>query len=334
MPLIPEAHLGARAEPERRYRLLEMVRRRMWERRFSVRTERAYMLWIRRYIRFHGRRHPRDLGADAARAFLSDLAVKRRVSASTQNQALAALVFLYGPVLGQPLGRVDGIAAAHTRRRVPVVLSAREVRALLGALTDPERLCAQLLYGSGLRLSECLGLRIKDVDFDRFEIVVREGKGGKDRRVPLPERAVPALRAQVRWARGVWDRDRRAAVEPTGIAESLRRKYPRAGQDWPWQYVFPATRMFVDGSGRRLRHHLHPSLVQRAVAQAARRVGFSKRVTCHSLRHSFATHLLESGADIRTVQELLGHTDVKTTMRYTHVLNRGGLGVRSPMDRL
>jgi integron integrase len=268
------------------------------------------------------------------RAFLSHLAVTERVSASTQNQALAALSFLYGPVLGAPFGRIDGVVPAHTRRRVALVLSKQEVRRLVGAIPERLRVCALLMYGAGLRLTECLALRIKDVDFDRHEIVVRDGKGGKDRRTPLPERAVALLRAQLRWVRGVWRRDWGAKVEVTGIADSLRRKYPRAGFDWPWQYVFPATRTFEAADGRRMRHHMHASLVQRQVALAARRVGFAKRVTCHTLRHSFATHLLESGADIRTVQELLGHTDLRTTMRYTHVLNRGGLGVRSPADAL
>jgi integron integrase len=334
MALIPETQLHARGEPDKRFRLLEVVRVRMRERRYSPRTEKAYIYWLRRYIRYHGRRHPRDLGAEQVRSFLSHLAMTERVSASTQNQALAALSFLYGRVLGMPFDRIDGIAPAHSTRRVAVVLSQREVRALVAALPERLRVCALLMYGAGLRLTECLALRIRDVDFDRQEIVVRLGKGGKDRRTPLPERAVALLRAHMRWVRGVWRRDWGAKVEVAGVPDSLRRKYPRAGFDWPWQYVFPATRTFDGADGRRLRHHMHASLLQRQVALAARRVGFAKRVTCHTLRHSFATHLLESGADIRTVQELLGHTDLRTTMRYTHVLNRGGLSVRSPADAL
>jgi integron integrase len=332
-PLIPASHLEPRAEPDRALRLMEVVRRRMGERRFSLRTRAAYTYWIRRFILFHGRRHPKDMGVDEVRSFLSELAVAGKVSASTQAQAIAALTFLYGPVLGMPIGRVSGFTSGRAARRIPVVLSKQEMRRLLAQLEGAVQLSGKLMYGAGLRLSECMALRVKDVDFDRFEIVVRGGKGDKDRRVPLPDSAVPELRAAVRRARELTARDSRAGVVTTGLSEALLRKIPSAATDWRWQYVFPASRSF-ERDGRRWRHHLHVTLVQRSVSAAARYAGIGKRVTCHSLRHSFATHLLESGSDIRTIQELLGHTDVRTTMIYTHVLNRGGLGVRSPADSL
>ena len=312
---------------------MEVVRRRMVERRFSARTQRVYAGWVRRYIKFHGRQHPRDLGAGCVRAFLSHLAIEARVAASTQNQALAALTFLYGPVLGRPLGRVDGVVPAPTSRRVPVVLSRDEVRRVLSQCEDELKLCLQLMYGGGLRLSECLALRAKDVDFDRRQIIVRGGKGDRDRGVPLPDAAVVPLRAQIRAAREVASRDFRARVISTGLPESLRRKLPGIATDWRWQYIFPAARTF-EREGVRYRHHIHHSLIQRGMALAVRSAGIAKRATCHTLRHSFATHLLESGSDIRTVQELLGHSDVRTTMLYLHVTQRGALGVRSPADTL
>ena len=282
----------------------------------------------------HGRRHPRDLDLNAVGAFLSHLAAVEHVAASTQNQARAALLFLYDVVLKEPLERFEDIAPARRSRYVPVVLSQREVRALLGQLRMPVRLCIALMYGSGLRVLECLALRVKDVDVDRREIVVRAGKGGKDRGTPLAERDV---RDVERWLAGQQPRhaaDRRASILTDGLSEALERKYPNASNEWRWQYVFPAVRAYRDGEGVRRRHHLHESAVQRALKETATAAGIVKRVTCHSLRHSFATHLLEGGADIRTVQELLGHSDVRTTMIYTHVLNRGGLGVVSPGDRL
>lgn len=313
---------------------MELVRRRLRERRYSRRTEEAYTHWIRRYVVFHGRRHPKELGPNDVRAFLSALAVRERVAASTQNQARAALLFLYEHVLRSPLPHVEGIEAARQSRHVPVVLSQREVRTLLAGLADPARLCAMVMYGSGLRLLECVTLRVQDVDLDRREIVVRGGKGGKDRRTALAEACVAGLERQLRRASELYRRDRRADVRCTGLTPALLRKYPSADADWRWSYVFPATRTCRDAAGVRRRHHLHQSVVQRAVRQVVLATALHKRITCHSLRHSFATHLLESGADIRTVQELLGHSDVRTTMIYTHVLNRGGLGVRSPADRL
>jgi integron integrase len=333
-PLIPESHLEARHNPSRPLRFMQIVRRRLQEARFSPRTREAYVHWIRRFIRFHGRRHPREMAEEEVRAFLSSLAVEQGVAPSTQNQALAALVFLFDRVVQRRLRRVDGIAPARHSARLPVVLSENEVRCLLAELAAPARLCAALMYGGGLRISECVSLRRKDIDFDRSEITVRAGKGDKDRRTPLAEMCRAPLVEQLSRARAVLARDEEDGVRTTGLPEALQRKYPNADRDRVWQYVFPASRTFVDSAGVRRRHHVHETAIQRAVREAAVSAGLTKRVTCHSLRHSFATHLLESGADIRTVQELLGHTDVRTTMQYTHVLNRGALGVRSPADRL
>jgi integron integrase len=290
--------------------------------------------WIRRFILHHGRRHPGDLGAEEVRQFLSHLAVAEGVAAATQNQALAALLFLYDKVLVAPLDRVEEIAPARRSSHVPVVLSRREIRALMARLGDPWRLCVALMYGSGLRVSECVALRVKDIDIDRREVIVRAGKGGKDRRAPLAGSCVPGLEAWLRHQRPRHAADQRARILTGGLPPALERKLPGASGEWRWRYVFPARRASVDPEGRRRRHHLHASAVQRAVHESARAADLMKRVTCHTFRHSFATHLLESGADIRTVQELLGHTDVRTTMIYTHVLNRGGLGVVSPADRL
>ena len=333
-PLIPLTHLTAPPDPERKFRLMEMVRRRLRERRYSRRTEEAYIHWIREYVVYHGRRHPRGLGEAEVRRFLSALAADRGVAASTQNQALSALTFLYDRVLERPLVRIDGIEPARRSRRVPVVLSQREVRAIMSALADPAKLCVSLMYGSGLRISECMTLRVKDIDIDRREIIVRDGKGEKDRRTPLAERCVAPITRLLRVRLDEFRRDQRADVRTTGMSSALLRKFPNADADWRWQYVFVAVRTFVDSRGTRRRHHFHESAIQRAFKNAVTTARVTKRATCHSLRHSFATHLLEGGADIRTVQELLGHTDVRTTMIYTHVLNRGGLGVRSPVDQL
>lgn len=333
-PPIPLAHLDGPPDPERKYRLLEQMRRRMRELRYRPRTIEVYVHWVRRFVLFHGRRHPRDLGHEHVGRFLSWLAREKEVAPSTQNQALAALTFLYDKVILQPLARLDEISPARRSRHVPVVLSPAEVRSILKRLDEPARLCVALMYGSGLRVSECVGLRVKDVDVDRREIAVRSGKGGKDRRTPLPDSCREPL---VRWLRDqtrAFARDQRRQVSTTGLSEALRRKYPRAEREWRWRYVFPSLRVVRDAEGAWRRHHLDPSVVQRALAKAVNGAGIAKRATCHSLRHSFATHLLEAGADIRTVQELLGHTDVRTTMIYTHVLNRGALGVRSPADRL
>lgn len=334
LPRVPQVHLDAAPDPTKRFRLMEVVRRALRDRRYSARTEQVYVYWIRRFILYHDRRHPKDLGADAVRRFLSALATDEGVAASTQNQALASVTFLYERVLGQPLPHVDGIVPAKRSRRVPVVLSQREIRTIVGRLSDPIRLCVELMYGGGLRLSECITLRIKDVDLDRREIVVRDGKGAKDRRTPLAESCVARLGRHLDARRKESANDHRIGIRTTGMSDALLRKYSGADVDWRWQYVFSAARTRVDRGGTRRRHHLHETAVQRAFKTAVVAAGVSKRASCHSLRHSFATHLLESGADIRTVQELLGHRDVRTTMIYTHVLNRGALGVRSPADSL
>ena len=333
-PSVPLAHLGARPDPQHRLRLLERVRHVLRARRYSPRTEEAYTYWIRRFILHHGRRHPRELTATDVRDFLSHLAIADQVAASTQNQALAALLFLYDKVLNAPLDRIEEIAPATRPKRVPVVLSQREVRLLIAQLRDPYRLCVGLMYGGGLRVLECLSLRVKDIDVDRREITVRSGKGGKDRRVPLAETCVPPLEDWLRFQEPRYAADQRAKVLSDGISPALERKFQNASGDWRWRYVFPATRSYMDDTHVRRRSHLHETALQRALHEAAHRASIAKRVTCHSLRHSFATHLLENGADIRTVQELLGHSDVRTTMIYTHVLNRGALGVVSPADRL
>ena len=333
-PLIPASHLAPSPDSDLRFRLLEIVRRRLRESRYSRRTEEAYVFWIRRYILYNDRRHPKDLGNDHVVKFLSMLAVDEQVAASTQTQAIAALRFLYERVLGISLGRIDDVVPASRPRRLPVVLAKQEIRVILQRLRGDCRLAAELMYGSGLRLRECVTLRVKDVDLDRREITVRGGKGDKDRRTPLAESCRSALMAHLKRREAEFREDFRLGIRVTGIAEALSRKYPTADREWRWQYVLAAGRTFVDESKVRRRHHFHETAVQRAVKEAAEAAGVTKRATCHSFRHSFATHLLEAGSDIRTVQELLGHTDLRTTMIYTHVLNKGGLGVRSPADDL
>jgi integron integrase len=333
-PLVPEAHLRLGEQPGRRFRLLERVRAKARSRHYSPRTERAYVDWVRRFVQFHGRRHPALMGEREIAAFLTHLATERCVSASTQNQALAALLFLYRNVLGTNLEVIDGIRSAKRPVRLPVVLSQAEVRAVIGALRGRARLLALLMYGAGLRVSECVTLRVKDADLDRCEILVRGGKGNRDRRVPLPRVAVPALRAHLARVKVGHFADLRRGVRITPLPGPLSVKYPNADRDWAWRYLFPASRVCRHADGTLQRHHYHVTAIQRAFRTAVRAAGISKRVSCHSLRHSFATHLLESGADIRTIQELLGHTDLRTTMIYTHVVNRGALGAASPADRL
>jgi integron integrase len=290
--------------------------------------------WVRRFVQFHGRRHPSTLGEREIAAFLTHLATERGVGASTQNQALAALLFLYRHVLGINLELIDGIQPAKRPVRLPVVLSQAEVRAVLRSLRGTARLLALLMYGAGLRVNECVTLRVKDADLDRCELLVRGRRGNKDRRVPLPRAAVPALRAHLARSKAGYLADLRRGVRITPLPEALRGKYPNADRDWPWRYLFPASRVCRHADGTVRRHHCHATAIQRAFKTAVRAAGIPKRASCHALRHSFATHLLESGADIRTIQELLGHTDLRTTMIYTHVMNRGAQGVASPADRL
>lgn len=315
-------------------RLLDQVRIRCRTRHYSIRTERAYVGWARRFILANNLRHPRELGLAEVEAFLSALAVRDDVAASTQNQALSALLFLYKEVLGIELPWVGSVTRAKRPKRLPVVLTHVEVRALLALCDGQCGLMASLLYGAGMRLMEAVRLRVKDVDFGRREIVVRNGKGGKDRRVPLPRRLEAGLAAQIERARVLHGRDLAEGFGEVWLPHALSRKYPTAGREFGWQWVFPASRISIDPrSGVRRRHHVEASVLQRAVKSARVAAGIDKPATCHTLRHSFATHLLESGHDIRTVQELLGHKDVATTQVYTHVLGRGAGGVLSPLDR-
>jgi integron integrase len=314
-------------------RLLDQVRDRIRLKHYSYRTEQQYVGWIKRFILFHGKRHPADLGGTEVEAFLSHLATDRDVAAATQNQALAAILFLYRHVLDVELPWLDGVVRAKRPQRLPVVLSREEVRFVLSHLSGVSWLVASILYGSGLRLMEALRLRIKDVDLEHPQITVRDGKGGKDRVTVLPQSLLPELRRHLAALHDWYEEERRRNAPGVSLPTALDRKYPNAALSWGWQYLFPSSVLCKDpyGSGT-LRHHLHPKTMQRAVTLAVRRAGIPKPASCHTFRHCFATHLLESGYDIRTVQELLGHSDVKTTMIYTHVLNRGGRGVRSPLD--
>jgi len=319
----------------RQPRLLDRLRHAVRARHYSRRTEKAYVAWVRRYIFFHGKRHPLEMGGLEVSKFLTSLAVDGQVAASTQNQALSALLFLYRNVLDQDLPWLDGIVRAKRTVRLPVVLTRDEIRAVIGQLRGTQRTMALLLYGAGLRLLEAARLRVKDIDFGRNQIMVRAGKGDKDRAAPLPIVVIPDLVAHLAEVKRQHERDLDRGAGWVELPWALARKYPNAGREWPWQWVFPATRFYVDrATGQRRRHHLHESVLQRAVKDAVRRAGIPKRATCHTLRHSFATHLLEAGRDIRTVQELLGHRDVSTTQIYTHVLNQGPAGVRSPADQL
>ena len=316
-------------------RLLDRVRSEIRLRHYSIRTEDVYVGWIRRFVVFNGKRHPGLLGAAEVAAFLSHLAVDRNVAASTQAQAKSAILFLYRVVLNAQLPWLDEIVAARRPRRLPVVLTAREVRTLLDELQGSVGLVCALLYGTGMRLLEGLRLRIKDVEFERREIVVRHGKGGKDRVTVLPENLVLPLQQQMAHARALHQRDLQLGQGDVWLPVALALKYPNAPRLWGWQWVFPGVGRSADPrTGQLHRHHLNEASVQKAMALAARRAGIVKPCSPHVLRHSFATHLLQSGYDIRTVQELLGHSDVSTTMIYTHVLNRGGRGVRSPLDQI
>ena len=320
--------------PDRPGQLLAQVRARMRRLGMSLRTEEAYVGWIRRFILANGKRHPRDMGAPELEAFLTRLATVRKVAPSTQGQALSAILFLYREVLGIELPWMDDIRRAKRPQRLPVVLTREEVQALLGQLDGVPWLMASLLYGSGLRLMECVRLRVKDIDFARGELMVRQGKGAKDRRTMLPARLRDPLQQQLREASRVHERDLAAGFGAVWLPNALARKYLGAAREWTWQYVFPARNRSTDPrTGAVRRHHLDESVLQREVKAAVRRSGIGKPATCHTFRHYFATHLLEDGYDLRTIQELLGHKDVTTTQIYTHVLNRGGRGVLSPLDR-
>ena len=316
-------------------RLAERLAAAMRVRHMSRRTEEAYLGWVRRFIVFHGKRHPSAMGEGEIRAFLDHLAVAGQVSASTQNQALAALLFLYRDVLHQPLGELGEIVRAHRPKRLPVVLTREEVRAVLAALAGEPRLVAGLLYGSGLRLLEALRLRVKDVDFDYGQLLIRDAKGRKDRVTVLPRTLSDRLRAHLARVRALHQQDLEHDLGRVHLPDALARKYPNANREWAWQYVFPAAQLSKDPrTGSLQRHHLHEHTLRRAVRTALRFAKIEKHATCHTLRHSFATHLLEDGYDIRTLQELLGHSHVQTTMIYTHVLNRGGRAIRSPIDSI
>lgn len=314
-------------------RLLDQVRYKIRLKHYSIRTEQAYVDWIRRFILFHKKRHPKEMGEPEIEAFLTHLAVDRKVASSTQNQAFSALLFLYREVLGVELALLNATRSKKPQR-LPVVLTQSEVQAVLARLDGIHHLMASLLYGAGLRLMECIRLRVKDVDFNYQQLTVRNGKGNKDRITMLPESIIDALQGQLEKAQLIHQQDLSEGFGEVYLPNALDRKYPSAGSEWRWQYVFPSGNRSLDPRSRKeRRHHLSEQVLQRAIKKAVRAAGINKSASCHSMRHSFATHLLESGYDIRTVQELLGHSDVSTTMIYTHVLNKGGKGVRSPLDK-
>jgi integron integrase len=313
-------------------KLLDQMREALRIKHYSYRTEKAYLDWVRRYILFHHKRHPAEMGAPEIRAYLSHLATRLDVAASTQNQALSAILFLYREVLQREIEPIL-LSGAKRPERLPTILTREEALRVIDRLDGAHRLMAQLLYGSGLRLMECVRLRFKDVDFEYKTITIRDGKGEKDRVSPLPDSILPDLRRQIERVRLLHEEDLAAGCGDVYLPHALERKYPSASRELIWQYLFPAPRRSLDPrGGKERRHHLEPSGLQRAVKEAARKADIPKRITCHAFRHSFATHLLQNGYDIRTVQELLGHKDVRTTMIYTHVLQRGGLAVKSPLD--
>lgn len=314
-------------------RLMDEARKVFRAHHYSYRTEVTYLKWIRRYIKYHGNRSPRELGPDEIQGFLSDLAERRHVSASTQNQALSALLFLYKKILRIDLPWLEDIVRAKRPVRVPIVMTRSEVVKVLACMRGRKWLMASLLYGSGLRISECLNLRVQDIDFQYLQLTVRDGKGAKDRRTILPQALVPHIEHQLESVRSLLERDLNAGRPGVSIPYAIEKKFKNARLDWKWQYLFPSAKYaFIHMNGAERRHHAHPSGLSRGVKIAVQESGINKRATAHTFRHSFATHLIESGYDIRTVQELLGHTNVKTTQIYTHVLQRGGHAVRSPLD--
>jgi integron integrase len=329
------AALEPKRYPPDKMKLLDQVRETIRLKHYSIRTEESYIGWIRKFILFHGKRHPAEMKEDEIVAFLSHLANHAKVTASTQNQAFSALLFLYRHVLKQELGEIEGVERAKGPLRLPAVLTRAEVKAVLSHLKDTEWLMASLLYGAGLRLMECLRLRVKDIDFSTHQLVVRDGKGQKDRVTMLPQALEAPLKRHLERVRALHQSDLRRGHGEVYLPFSLERKYPGAPKEWGWQYVFPSDRLSKDPrSGKVRRHHLDENTLQRAVKRGVRLADLAKPASCHTLRHSFATHLLEAGYDIRTLQELLGHKDVSTTMIYTHVMNKGGKGVRSPLDIL
>jgi len=304
-------------------------------RHYAFRTEQTYVSWIKRFIFFHDKKHPREMGEPEVEAFLTWLAVEKHVSKSTQNQAFNALIFLYREVLKKPLeGRIDAVRSSK-KQRLPIVMSKEETQRVLSGMSGTTQLMAKLLYGGGLRLMECIRLRIKDIDFEINEIRVHSGKGDKDRLVPLPESIKPALKIHLERVKLIHENDLSKGCCEVYLPNALGRKYPRAGKEWGWQYVFPSSKLSQDPRKKVIRrHHMDPSTLDRAIKRAVKLAGITKRVTSHTFRHSFATHLLQTGTDIRTIQSLLGHNDLSTTMIYTHVLRQGGQGVKSPLDSL
>lgn len=316
-------------------KLLDQLREGLRARHYSRRTEQTYCSWVRRFIYFHNIRHPAEMAEKEINAFLTHLAVKEKVSASTQNQALSALLFLYRRVIGREIGDLGDVIRARKPKRLPIVMTRKEVKAVLSNLKRDKYLMASIMYGAGLRLSECLRLRVQDIDFDRNEILVRDGKGSKDRITMLPKSLKAPLKDHLKKVKILHHKDLEDGWGSVPMPAALDRKYPNAPKDWRWQWVFPQENRWKNiRTKKQGRYHIDPSLVQKAVRDAVRKAGLTKRATSHTFRHSFATHLLEGGYDIRTVQELLGHNDVKTTMIYTHVLNRGPAGVKSPIDEL
>lgn len=316
-------------------KLLDQLREALRSRHYSRRTEQTYCHWVKRYVHFHNVRHPAEMAEPEINAFLTHLAVKGKVAASTQNQALSALLFLYRHVLGREVGDLGEVIRARKPKRLPVVMTREEVKAVLANLSGDKWLMASVMYGAGLRLMECLRLRVQDIDFSRNEILVRDGKGAKDRITMLPESLKAPLQEHLKTVKAIHERDLADGWGRVLLPDALDRKYPNAPKEWRWQWVFPQENRWKNTkTGEEGRHHVHETILQRAVKEAVRKAGIVKHAGCHTFRHSFATHLLESGYDIRTIQELLGHKDVSTTMIYTHVLNKGGHGVRSPMDGL